>query len=120
MDLSCFSTLISGFSWFFFSETLVIPQKNVDGLTIMEIVTQSVGEHDHQVPLQLSHIGGRAQFYPGGAKRDSKRVTTPLKHPAIEEITFNNRKLRFKSPQMRPLQIPSSVWGTIWLNITIQ
>jgi hypothetical protein len=40
----------------FLNETLVIPKKNVDGLTIMEIVTQSVGEHDHQVPLQLRNL----------------------------------------------------------------
>ena len=40
----------------FLNETLVIPKKNVDGLTIMEIVTQSIGEHDHQVPLQLRNL----------------------------------------------------------------
>ena len=38
----------------------------------MEIVTQSVGEHDHQVPLQMR------------------------KHRAIEQIKFKNWKLRFK------------------------
>ena len=57
-------------------ETLAIPHKNRQNhLTVIDIDTQSVGEHDRQVPLQLR------------------------KHPAIQ-------KLRFKSTQMRPLQIP--------------
>ena len=125
MDLSCFSTLVSGFSRFsFLSGTLVIPTKTWTASQSWRLSRSPSENMITRSPcsweIWMNHIAGRAQFYPGGAKRDSKRDhTTPLKHPAIEEIAFNNRNLRFKSPTMRPLQIPSSVWVTRWLNITI-
>ena len=83
------------------------PQNLAMGLTIMEVVTQSIGEHDHQVSLQRKHgwttfgvrLVGLSSTHIWADCSSRKRVTTNPFEPTSnywrnQEILFKDLKLR--------------------------